>query len=106
LRAEGGLNTDDVGADGGEAGEEVKDKIGEELVLAGLTGEDDDEGVAIPGEDGFEDGVGSLKLVWTEFDGEEAAGEAVEVVDLFAEFLADARREVCEEFAALGGVEG
>lgn len=103
LRAEGGLDADDRSADGGEAGEEVKDEVGEKLVLAGLAGEDDDERIAIPGEDGFEDGVGSLQLVGTQLDGEEAAGEPVNVVELAAEFVSVPAGEVGKEAAAFGG---
>ncbi len=105
LRAKGGLDADDRGADGGEAAEEVEDEVREEFVLAGLAGEDDDEGVAIAGKDGFKNSVSGLELIRPELDGKEASRKAVEIVQLALEFLALRAGEVSDKFAAFGGGE-
>ncbi len=78
LRAEGGLGADDGGAAFGQAGEEKEDEDGEELVLAGLAGEDQDEGLAITPQDGAGDGIPGFELIGIEVDADEARRESLE----------------------------
>ena len=74
LRFVGGVDKDDAGGEGREEVEKVGGEVEEELVLAGLAGEDDGESIAAVIEDGIEDGLEGGGLVGTEGDAGGAAG--------------------------------
>jgi hypothetical protein len=68
LGLEGGGDGDDVAAGAGGAEEQPGEEVGLELVLAGLAGEDDDEGEAAVVNDGILEGGGDLDLVGAQAD--------------------------------------
>ena len=68
LGLEGGGDGDDAPAGAGIAVEQPGEEVGLKLVLAGLAGQDDDEGEAEMVEDGILDGAGDLDLVGIEVD--------------------------------------
>ena len=68
LGFEGGGDGDDAPAGTGVAEEQPGEEMGLEFVLAGLAGQDDDEGEATMVEDGVFDGAGDLDLVGTQVD--------------------------------------
>jgi hypothetical protein len=68
LGLEGGGDGDDAPTGAGIAEEEPGEEVGLELVLAGLAGEDNDEGEAKVVEDGLLDSKGDLTLIGAEVD--------------------------------------
>jgi len=68
LGFEGGGDGDDAAAAAGVAEEQPGEEVGLELVLAGLTREDDDEGEAAILDNGILNGIGDLDLIRTQID--------------------------------------
>ncbi len=101
LGAKGGLGADDRSAAFCEAGKEVENQVGEELVFAGLAGKDDDEGIAIAGEDGFQDGLGGVDLIGIEPHADKAEGKFIDGGDLEAELAAVSRGKLTQKQAAI-----
>ena len=103
LRPKGGLGTNNGSASLGEAGKQIQDQVGDQLILSRLSGEEEDEAVAVAGKHRLYDSIRRCHLIRPEVDPYKASGEVLDGADLGSQFAMFSAGKLFQEAATRGG---